>query len=395
MHRGSYAAMKILHQTGHNYKWNVDSFVKDGAGDGLIFSPRHIEKDKLDAMDRQVLSRSLFDPQFFVPAVAKGKLSSYDFFPNVVANGFETDNFDAVAEKCAAGCIDFQRSLGLDALVVPTRIFPGQGKSHIKSQHDLFVDPTLRRIGAKETALLQLIITASQAKDSQFTKDLLNWVTGIQKVSGVYLIVEPEVRAKQTKDIDLLTAILSLVDVLRQNDMEVVLGYLNTEALLMSIADPTAVTMGAYENTRIFNRRNFEESKAGKQQGPSPRLYMSKLYHWIDRRYLGAIEESVGSTFYDNTKYQAEMFVPSFKWHFTKPELYKHHFAVMYGQLNTLSTLHPKDRYKSLVATLEQAMKRFNGLADDGVILDSDNDGAHVAAWLTAAHRFAKTKGWK
>ena len=33
--------ISVNHQVGHNATWNVDSFEKDGCGDGLILSPVH------------------------------------------------------------------------------------------------------------------------------------------------------------------------------------------------------------------------------------------------------------------------------------------------------------------------------------------------------------------
>jgi hypothetical protein len=109
--------------------------------------------------------------------------------------------------------------------------------------------------------LIQLVVNEHMLLDTAFRNDLLNWLTGRDGVHGVYLIVEIQKRNKQLKDIKLLSALLAFIDILRLNSVEVLVGYTNTEAFLLSIADVTAVTLGSYETTRIFDIRSFEAEK--------------------------------------------------------------------------------------------------------------------------------------
>ena len=214
-------------------------------------------------------------------------------------------------------------------------------------------------------------------KDDEFTSDLLNWITGIAGISGVYLIAEQNGSGKQIKDADFLYRLLRFTSALRQNDMSVVLGYLNTEAVLLSLADPSAVTMGVYENTRAFRIKTFEVTDTP-QRGPSPRLYMSKCFQWIDRNYHGAILRRLpgGKSLFDQNKYQAVMFQPSYNWHFAKPELYMHHFIELSRQLREISTLEGRARYQLVRGLLEGAVDKFRAMDDAGIVLDQNNDGS-------------------
>ena len=74
---------EIYHQLGHNYVWNIDSITKDKAGDGIIVGPRNIEREKVEKLPKNLRRRAIFDPQFFLPSVARGKLSTYPFFPQI------------------------------------------------------------------------------------------------------------------------------------------------------------------------------------------------------------------------------------------------------------------------------------------------------------------------
>lgn len=64
----------------------------------------------------------------------------------------------------------------------------------------------------------------------------MNWITGHQHVDGVYLILKITLHPKQIKDFDYLLDALRFIKILKDNQMEVHLGYTNTEALLYSVA---------------------------------------------------------------------------------------------------------------------------------------------------------------
>lgn len=393
--------LEAYQQMGYRSIWNLQSLKEDSAGQGLIFSPRFVGPRDIVKVEEALLTNSIFDPQFFRPNTALGKLKEYDFFPNTIAEGFKTTEYEgAVAQESAKRCVKFQEQMGFRYIVIPTRYADGMPTNLIRDQEELFVNPFLNAIEAlsiQRPVVLQLVLNDNMLKDGEYSADLLNWVTGLRSIQGVYLIVQTSPRNKQLADADLLFAMLTFVDALVENQLDVILGYLNTESILMSIASPQIVTTGIYENTRMFNIRNFEAKEKTSQQGPTARLYVSKLLQWIDHRYLGTINRALAGevNFYDENRYQALMFQPTFQWQFQKPELYKHGLLVIYQQLQELGIFRGKDRFEVVKDLIERARSYYQRLDQGGVVFDSESSGVHLPAWLTAARQFAIMKGWE
>jgi hypothetical protein len=391
---------EIYHQLGFRHQWNLQSLSDDATGDGIIIGAKSLEREKVEALPANLRGAALFDPQFFLPGVAKGQLETYNFFPQVAANdGFKSSDYaDESAEISATACVQFQINSGFRYVVIPTRYMAGMPSNFIETQEELFVGPFLDAIAPQQNsppALLQLVVTENMLKDDEYTADLLNWITGRQGIAGVYLIFESSGTSKQVKDADLLYRVLKFTAAVRENEMVVVLGYLNTESVVLTLGDPSIVTMGIYENTRSFRIRTFEDTHT-EQRGPSPRLYCSQLLQWVDRNYHGALQRRLqGQNVFDQNRYQALMFQPTFKWHFTKPELYKHHFLELSCQLRTLSNVEGQARFIMARGMINAAVERFRSIEQVGIVLDQDNDGSPLASWLTAINEFAQDQGWQ
>lgn len=393
--------MQVYHQIGFRHIWNISSLGEDGAGDGIIIAPRHMARTCVENLPKSIREKAIFDPQFFLPNVAKGKLVTYDFFPDVMSEGFQTDVYiDKFSLESARKCVEFQESNFFRYITIPTRYVTGMPTTYMEDQQELFINPFLKAIidmGIKRKILLQLVLNDDMIKDEEYSSDILNWVTGITEIDGVYLIVERSLTPKQVKDIDYLYSLLRFVDILRLNNLDVVIGYVNIEAILLSLADPSIVTIGSYENTRMFNIRAFEASDDREITGPTPRLYISRLLQCVDYRYIGAIIRATDDKedFFDKNKYQSIMFEPNYKWHFTKPEIYKHLFLVFGKQLEDLSGLEGRERYIKVAELIKSAMNDYSMLEERGVVFDENSDGSHLPIWLTAANQFAKHKGWR
>ena len=391
---------KIYHQLGHNYNWNLESMKEDGCGDGVIIAPRFMTKEYVENLDQRIKREAIFDPQFFLPDTPKGKLETYNFFPHIASEGFDTDDYpDTYASICAKCCLDFQLDSEFYRIVIPTRYFCGTPSDFITQQKKLFVEPFLdeiRKAGTSKPILLQLIVNELMFKDPDYIADILNWITSLE-IHGVYLISESDSPSKQIKDSEFLLSLFDFIDALKSNDMEVVLGYLNTESILLSLANPDIVTVGSYENMRSFKIRTFEKLESPIQIGPNPRLYVSKLLQSIEYPYIGAIKRKYPNfeDIFDTNRHQAIMFSKTFKWHFTKPQLYKHHFLVITKQLKELSTVSGKDRYIAVRNMIDSAMKKYDELLNKGIVFDANSDGSHLPLWLTVANLYAANKGWR
>lgn len=393
--------VEIYHQLGHNFSWNIESLHEDNTGDGLILAPRYMNRKRIEELGTALRGMSIFDPQFFLPNTQRGHLSSYDFFPDIVAEGFETTEYsDTLAQESAIRCMRFQVDNWFRYIIIPTRHVTGMPSNYQTMQETFFIRPFLdarQRIGASQPVVLQMVITEHMLKDEVYFNNLLNWVTGISEISGVYLIIDHGNRAKQVKDLDLLIAILKFIDFLKLNEMRVILGYLNTEAFLLSIASPDIVTIGSYEGTRMFNIKYFQESEQKPMRGPTPRIYVPKLLQLINHHYINVVKQATTEQgdLFDENQYKAIMFKPSYQWHFSKPELYKDYFTVFSNQLRHITSYTGKDRYAVVSQIIKDAMNLFSIIEGRGIVFEPESDGSHLPIWLTAANEFALMKNWR
>lgn len=381
---------KLLHQLGHRYQWSLTSIKEDSAGDGVIVGPRYMEPSKVADIPYSVRSRSIFDPQFFLPNTAAGKLREYSFFPDILSDGFSTSEWSIdSASECADRCLEFQLSMDFEAVVIPTRFYEGMPSNFITNQERQFVHPFLssvERLGVDTAVYLQLILTDQMLKDRPYRTEILNWITSFPELSGVYLIVHAHNRTKQNADIDLLIGLLSFISALKRVGMCIVIGYTNTESLLLLCAEPDAVTMGSYENLRMFSLRAFENQDGSTPRGPNPRIYIPRLLDWVEYQYIGAIARVVSDLddYIGNDTYRVRMFQSSYNWHFTKPEPYKHYFKSFSDQFYRLHSSSSDTLVDRVLAECRQAHNDFEMLREAGIVFPSGSGGEHVANWITA-----------
>ncbi|MBW8010317.1 MAG: hypothetical protein FVQ83_03610 [Chloroflexi bacterium] len=395
--------IEIYHQLGWRFQWNFQSHKDDGVGDGFILGPRYMAMENVVDLDLEIKQKSVFDPQFFIPGFPKGKLKSYGFFPEIFSDGFSTDDFSGdIANEAARNCVRFQLEQDFKYIIIPSRYYPGNPEKYIEMQEKLFINPFLQELSetnSSKEVFLQLLLDEGVVKDEEYSAKILNWVTSIPKIDGIYLITEFKRRSKQIKDIDFLLALLHFIHALTDiNNKALIIGYVNIELLLLSLANPTVVTLGSYENLRMFDIRKFEESSdQAIYSQPTPRIYMSSLLQMMDSRYIEVIKESQSkkNLLFDENHYQAEMFEPEFNWNFNKAQLYKHYFLSMTNQVRELSALTGIARYNYFVDMVNNAISNYEYLEEKGIIFDTNSDSTHLTAWLTAANKFAIYQGWR
>jgi hypothetical protein len=380
--------MKVFHQTGHVYKWNLDSYVTDKAGDGLILSPINISYTDVLKLPNIIKKSCIFDSQFYIPNDNKGKLETYDFFPANMKEGFSTVDFDEVAEEVAGKNIKFQAYNNFEYYIIPTKYYEFLPENYHEQLNEFIINPFLAQINQqknKKKVILSIIVKQEQLLDESKRDELLNWVTGIGSINGVYLIFENKFASKQIKDPNYLYNALVLIKFLKNTDLEVHIGYTNTEGLLYSIAGPDSISMGSYENLRSFNINRFitpETKKA--QRGPAPRLYSGKLLQWIEYGFI----ESFISLFsdwqllFEESRHNPLLFKKEYHWHFNKPELYKHYFIVFSSQVKGLPQ-DLKEREIYLRKAIDNAINLFDNIKKH-VYLDSDSDGSHLYHWMNS-----------
>ncbi len=382
--------MKVYHQVGHNYKWNIDSY-NDGYGDGLILSPVNIESDKLLSLPETTRRNSFLDPQMYLLGTERASISSYPFFPGNIKAGFTTTDLDTSNTQIAQLCTDYQLNAQMKYVVIPTRYLDATPTKYLEQMTRGFVVPFLdykEQHGIDAPYLLTVVVKQSILTTEELRDELLNWMTGIQGIAGFYLIFDNDYQSKQIKDFNYLKNALFFIHVLKMNAFEVHIGYTNTEGLLFSAAMPDSVSIGSYENLRNFRISRFEAADGKKKHSPNPRLYSTKLLQWVEYNYIQSMEQMVPDyeQYFDNSAYRPLMFTPTFKWHFMKSELYKHYFEVFSKQAGCLPDIQA-ERIENIKAQIQAALRCYREIKRY-ILLDEDSDDSHLPTWFNVLNAY-------
>lgn len=391
--------MKVYHQLGFRYQWNIDC-LESGIGDGLIFSPINIDSEKLLAMSKSLRRVSFLDPQFYLLNKEKSTNITYPFFPGNIKADFSTADLDVSNTKLAEICIDYQVNAELEYIVIPTRYVDAVPTRYLEQMTENFVYPFLDIKFQKNITrkfLLTVVVKQIMIEDQDKLDELLNWMTGLSDIAGFYLIFENNFTSKQIKNFDYLRKVLFFIDVLKHNEFEVHIGYCNTESLIYSAAMPDSITIGSYENLRMFKISRFEMSEGKSMRAPNARLYSSKLLQWLDYNYIDSMKSLIANydSFFDDTNYKPLMFSlgefknQQYSWHFAKSEIYKHYFEVFYSQVKNLSS-NQQERIEQLKSTIKTAIDNFK-VIENNVLLDDDSNGSHLTIWYNVLNSYKNT----
>lgn len=388
-------AITSFHQCGHNSVWNRDSLENDACGDGLILSPLHWDREKIESLSGAIKQKSLFDPQYYLPNSQKAKLNTYDFFPEAISNGYVSTDFHLLALESARKCVEFQVEQGFRRIVIPARHFVDMITDYTDRQDAYTVHPFLQAIdefGYKGDVFLTLPITRAMLMHEGYRVDLLNWITSYPRIEGVYLLVDDDRNSKQIQDGAFLKEYLTAVKELSDADLVVTIGHSNTEGLLFSLIDQCELTFGAYENTRIFSIDKFVISDE-ERRGPKSRLYLSGLLNWVQfshAKEISASEPDIWRAVYDETPYGESALNAVKEPHFTSPNLYKHFFISYTNQINELSACDPLGRYKLLRRWLLEARDLYEAIEEIPIDFDRHGRGDHIQVWLDTINSYRK-----
>lgn len=383
-------AIRVYHQNGHNTSWNVESFEKEGCGDGLILSPVHQAQASIEKLAEATRSASIFDPQFYLPSSQKPKLLQYDFFPGkITPGGFSTTSFEATVKASAEQCVNFQRDMGFRRITVPTRFLDQMFSNYVDRQKVFCVDAFMDFIGLDEQVCLSLAVTSAMLEDEGFRTKLLTWVTSYANVQELYLIYSAPRETKQILDAGLLIACHRLGEEMQGIGLELTWGHQNTEALLSAAQGDIGVTMGSFENTRIFSTDKFVVTDEDRR-GPKARIFLKGLLNWIQFDQAKEIRKSlpaVWAEIYEPTDHSEASLALVLEPTFNQPALYKHYFLTFNKEMKKLSLLDVGDRKRYLRERVERA-QAFYAQIGKTIQLEKHGQGTHLLPWLKALDSF-------
>ena len=386
-------SISLYHQVGHNANWNSESFVADSCGDGLILSPVHQSQSQIEHMSAEIKQHCIFDPQYYLPNSKKDKLNSYTFFPQALSGGFSTKTFPTIALDSAKKCINFQLAQDFEKLIIPARYFDQMDPDYTEKQELYTVNAFLEAISKPKTqkpVYLTLPLTSHMIEHKKYRNMILNWATSFPEIDGIYVIADYQRNTKQIQSEPFLDAYLEFITELREAGLEVLVGYLNTESLVLSLIDGSSLTFGSFENTRMFSIDKFLVDTE-ERRGPTPRIYLPGLLNWLQlnqAKQLKKINPKLWGQIYFPTTYAEEVLIAAVEPTFNQPGLYKHYFVCFTDQVNQLKVLKPKDRYDKLRKWIQNAIEYYKEVDKLPIDLDAHGKGEHLKPWLNSIKRY-------
>lgn len=380
--------IELLHQVGHNASWNLQSYQDEHCGDGLILSPLHQAMPIVEQLQPATRAASLFDPQFYLPNSRKRKLLSYPFFPEQVDGGFQTGTFAEHAARVAQSCIEFQVAQAFRKVVVPTRFLDEMYPEYFEMQAEFSVSSFIAAAGNRPLCL-SVAVKASMIRHASWRRMLLDWITSFHQVDELYLMYEHVRDYKQIQDPEFLREALRFFREVMATGLKLTIGYTNTEGLLYTAAGDPNITMGAFENTRIFSVDKFVESD-GDRRGPKARIYLPGLMNWVqfqDAKLIRQLAPRVWERVYMPTQWGEDALAQSVEPTFNQPALYKHYFLNMQSQVNVLRQIPVNDRRNYLLERVADAMAAYQALPR-GLNLERHGMGSHLPGWQNALQTF-------
>lgn len=375
-------SVRLLHQVGHNAKWNIQSFEDEGCGYGLVLSPLHQSKESVENLSAATRAASIFDPQFYLPSSQKPKLLQYPFFPESVGGGFKTSSFKSHAVDVAKQCLGFQKELGFRRLMVPTRFIDQLYTDYVDRQKAFTVDAFMEVAGS-EPLSLSLAVTAPMIEDHAFRTKLLNWITSYPLVDHVYLMYQQARDTKQVADSAFLRSAHDFFAEIQSTGLALTVGYTNSECLMYSMLEDIELTVGAFENTRIFSIDKFLVSEEDRR-GPKARIYLPGLLNWVqfgDAREIRQKAPKVWQAVYEATVYSEQALAQAVEPTFNQPPLYKHYFQVMHREFEALSAMNTKARIEYLRSRVATARHWYQELQNANVYVERHGQGGHLPGW--------------
>ncbi len=378
--------MKILHQLGHNKKWNIDALFENEIGDGLIYGAFNIDFEKIQKFDKRLLDISLIDLQFYgkLSSNGLGKFNSYPFHPasKHIESRTITDGMLNIYDG-----IHFQEDIGLNKILIPNYYEQKNIEKFIE-----IIKKTNEYIGKykKDGLLYYMTIPLSNyfIHDNNIINWLLSFLTDMNiQFDGYYIVCEssPGYKQKVSVDFDYFENMSKFFFVLNKQGFSIIYGYANWDAILfLTLVDLDYVTIGTYENLRNFSNVRYSQTSVG---GPSDGWYFSeKLLNFIRAREITNIRRNGCLNLISNEMniFSDIILEPDFAWNTHKPEVHKNYLLSISRLLMDINKLsNSREKIELTIKKIEAARNTYIELAKRKVFLTDESDDYHLGTWLS------------
>jgi hypothetical protein len=385
---------KVLHQVGHNHKWNLDAFFENGIGDGFILTAYSIEKDKICSQISgykadNYIPVSMLDLQFYGSKKSKGgKLDTYDFHP---IKFLEEDETQLSTKDGILKSIQFQENCGFKKIIIPVIYKEASGVDDLINIIKSVNLNLKKKNGVEYYMTIPLSYTLIQ-DDFNLEKVLLNITDLNIKFDGFYIVNEVGLKTNQKVSTEYLRYenLLKVFQVLHKEDYKIIYGYANWDALIfLSLVDIDYISIGTYEVLRNFYIDRFTEEKSG---GPSDGWYFSeKLLNCIRASEIQNLRKNNALSLIANEDniFSETILNEGYIWNTHKPDVHKNYLLAIDRMIKKLVEIkNIKDRASFMFNKIEEAERIYSELEMKKVFLTDANSNYHLSFWKS----FLKSK---
>lgn len=397
--------MSFFIQHGHGKSDKIDTALTEGTTNGVVFAARNELPEKLvkylEAVQKEHEDAELlFDPQFYVTTLTPPNDRFLPKYPYYTA-GLTAADFTGSKKiaKHVKATLDYQKELGLDALISPTVTFDSFNDRWHQIALNL-ADASLDYYEEMEGApplLLNFVVSEDALGAREDLDRFLDTVTQDGwNMDGFYFIVaRNESMYNQRFESGKLAHLLYASYVLGSiNGLRVLFGYSDFVGILLRAAGTEVFCSGWSQSLRQFHLKNLLKRKPGGQPALE-RYSSSKLLNSI---YLGELQDIYDAGYLDDVLSDVPADAPlkaasspqGSGW--TTIHSQQHHWQTLRTMDDSLSGEVRKDA-RTLTRQLREADGLYRMLEAEGVQFNRFTGKDHLMEWVAALSEFQKMAG--
>jgi hypothetical protein len=372
------------HQCGHQSQILIGELMQAGVGVGAILSPKDLSLDNARRYAEQYRSLGmgiLFDPQFYQPEFAAGRLGTYPtlaFRQSIGALG-------ALPPGAIAGLAqaieDENRELGSDAVIAPAIPYEA-ARPDIIDLNALLFEAAKAAGDAIGIPTFSTVVLSDSATNEGVVSNILSSATALN-ADGWYFGFEFDAQQRLPTDSGAVYRYCSAGLTLAGTGKPVLHAYAGPLSLVAYGAGARAVGLGIWQNLWGFTRSRFQQRLGSGGGGDAPPRYFSAPL-WGTVIYpdeFQLLAPPLRAQITQHSPYSQNI-SPGVAW--SKRLSQKHMIHILVEQTNILAQMvNARQAMNSAVATLNSAAAIHSAIRASGIRL-KDNTDTYQSPWASA-----------